>query len=124
MRLVLFALVTLAPACALESSSTDALGRCAVLENRDFKSVATQPDCGLGPDGAGACHWTIRFRALENETTEFQYHYSDVIESGSTRCTLTQNVDVVIGTDTEYGGRFQSSTQHLIWDGIVFEPSD
>lgn len=122
MRIAVLALVSLAPACGLSSALTTDTPRCAALENRKFEPVDLQGDCGNAPEGAGACHWTLRFeRAFDDgNATEFQYHYSDIVESGNARCTLTPQVGISIGTDTEYGGEYNASLDQLTWDGIVF----
>jgi hypothetical protein len=119
MRIAAVGLVLLLPACGLSSSLSSDSGRCAFLEGRKFESVDLQGDCGLGPDGAGSCHWMVRFDEVEG-ATEFVYRYSDIGETGQARCTITPQTDISIGTDTDYAGHYNTTTGHLTWDGIVF----
>jgi hypothetical protein len=90
---------------------------CAALAGHTFSSVA-EMECGLTPDGAASCHWTIRFAT----DGTYSWSYSDVGQSGTYACSGAS----VMGTRTgspAVSGSYDAQTGQLTWDGVVYVPT-
>jgi len=118
------ALVTAAGCSSSSGGARDAGGdagdatanACAALAGHTFSSVA-EMECGLGPDGAASCHWTVRF-AVDGT---YSWSYSDVGQSGTYTCSGAS----VTGTRTgspPVSGSYDAQTGQLTWDGVVYVP--
>lgn len=97
----------------------DVIGRCASLDGRAFSSVEVQPDCGLGPDGPVPCNWSVVFDASTSVYTGWQYHHSDVVESGDIGCQGGGAIVLVTGNHT---ATYDAGADRLVWDDIVYAP--
>ncbi|MEZ4287642.1 MAG: hypothetical protein R3A47_05760 [Polyangiales bacterium] len=89
----------------------------ASLNGKSFESV-DELECGLGATGVVLCHWRIQFM----EST-FNWHYSDIGESG----TYTLNAGVVVGVNggnTTYNGVYDATAGTLQWDGVAYTEVD
>lgn len=83
---------------------------CRYLRGTTFYSL-TEGECGLGPEGPVYCTWQIWFE--DNGT--FEFHSSDVIESGSYDC---DGAMVTTGpSDASYQGSYDFESGILTWGG-------
>lgn len=97
-------------------------GACLALEDRRFESL-DDLECGLTPDGVALCRWQLTFIARDDESSAFQWTYSDVAESGNIECdggTITS----ITGAPRRVDGTFDPITQKLVWEGQTYAPAE
>jgi hypothetical protein len=92
-------------------------GACSALEDQRFGSLE-EHECGLTPDGVALCQWQLEISALDPQRSMFMWRHSDVIESGSVRCTGRQLSSDGFGP--VYTGTYDPGTQRLIWDDLAY----
>ena len=93
-------------------------GACSAFEGVTFESL-DKHECGQTPDGTALCHWHITLDAYDKSRSSFQWHYSDVAESGTVRCDGNQ-VQFVDGGRSGTAGIYDAATGELTWDGVVY----
>lgn len=95
-------------------------GACSMLESVSFSSIEQQPDCGLGPTGPVACHWSIVFSPNDAYSSRFTWTHSDYGVSGIVTCDETGTIRS--DESTPYEGHFDDTTLELVWDDIAYAP--
>lgn len=94
-------------------------GACTALEGKRFESL-DEHECGLTPDGVATCHWQITIEAREPTSSDFQWHYSDVVESGTIRCDGTA-IELLQGAHMPGPiGVYDPAKAELRWDALVY----
>lgn len=94
-------------------------GACTAFEGVTFESLAKH-ECGLTPDGVARCHWHVTLESLDPMRSGYVWSYSDVMESGTVRCTgrAIELVEAPRGSGPI--GTYDDVTGELTWDDIVY----
>ena len=96
-------------------------GRCSLLEGRSFETVDAQQDCGPAPAGSQLeCRWRINFATLDETSSAFVFHSSDVGAAGRVVCTDGVLVEINDDGTPGLGGSYDPNTELLEWDGIEY----
>ena len=97
-------------------------GACIALEGRRFESV-NDLECGRSPNGAALCKWKLDFSPRDDESTTFQWTYSDVGDTGHIECdgaTITS----ITASPHQVSGSFDAITQKLVWEDQTYVPTN
>lgn len=96
-------------------------GRCTLLEGGTFVTIAAQDDCGPAPAGSQpTCNWSLRFSALDEQSSSFGWLASDVGATGRVVC--SEGVMFELRDDGTAGatGSYDPNTNEIEWDGLVY----
>ena len=97
-------------------------GACIALEGRRFESV-NDLECGLTPNGVATCKWRLQFMSRDDESSVFQWSYSDVGEAGHIECN-GDLINSVTAAPHQVSGRFDATTQKLVWEDQTYVPAN
>jgi hypothetical protein len=109
--------VVLAACTANEGTSTAQHGACTSVESYTFASMV-EMECGLTPNGVALCPWRIAFEPRDNTASDFEWSYSDVVESGSVQC--DGNDLETVNSSWQHAGTYDPATYTLVWDGASY----
>ncbi len=93
-------------------------GACVALEGRRFESL-NDLECGLTPNGAALCKWSLNFGFRDDASSTFQWAYSDVGEQGQIEC---HGATINSLSARTINGTFDAATQKLVWEGQTYAP--
>jgi hypothetical protein len=96
-------------------------GACIALEGRRFESV-NDLECGLTPSGPALCKWRVQFMPRDDESSQFQWSYSDVGEAGNVECDGA-SITSITGS-RQVTGTFDARTQKLVWENQTYLRAD
>jgi hypothetical protein len=94
-------------------------GACIALEGRRFESV-NELECGLTPNGVALCKWSLSFATRDDDSSSWNWRYSDVGESGHVEC---NGATISSLTQRSINATFDPATQKLIWEGQTYVPA-
>lgn len=97
-------------------------GACIALEGRRFESV-NELECGLTPNGVATCKWRLQFMPRDDESSQFQWSYSDVGEAGHIECDGGA-ITSINASPRQVSGTFDSATQKLVWEDQTYVPAN
>jgi hypothetical protein len=97
-------------------------GACIALEGRKFESM-DDLECGLTPNGVALCKWQLTFTVRDEQSTVFQWRYSDVGEAGQIACEGAA-ITSVSASPHQVSGTFDATTQKLVWEDQTYVPSN
>ena len=97
-------------------------GACIALEGRRFESV-NELECGLTPNGVATCKWRLQFMLRDDESSQFQWAYSDVSEAGSVECDGAA-ITSINASPRQVSGTFDAATQKLVWEDQTYVPAN
>ena len=86
---------------------------CNIISNSVFRSV-DKHEVGLGPNGPAMGYWSITF-----QSGNFQWHHSDVVESGTYTC--TENILQAKLYNRTVTANYDINRKALIWDGVEYK---
>jgi len=93
-------------------------GACVALEGRRFESV-TDLECGHTPNGEALCKWRLQFSSQDDQSSAFQWSYSDVGESGQIECDGAA-ITSVTASPRQITGSFDAVSQKLVWEDNTY----
>lgn len=97
-------------------------GACIALEGRRFETVS-ELECGRSPNGVGLCKWQLQFATRDDESSAFNWQYSDVGEAGHIECdgaTITS----ITSSPRQIDATFDAATQKLVWEDQTYVPAN
>lgn len=97
-------------------------GACIALEGRRFESV-NDLECGLTPNGVALCKWRLTFATRDDQSSAFQWSYSDAGESGMIECDGAA-ISSITASPRQVSGTFDATTQKLVWEDQMYVPAN
>lgn len=94
-------------------------GACIALEGLRFESI-NDLECGLTPNGVALCKWNLTFGVRDDQSSTFQWSYSDVAEGGQIEC----NGAAMVTSPRTINATFDALAQRLVWEGQTYVPAN